>query len=302
MLSILIPAYNCDCSAFVRALAAQADALGVPYEIIVVDDASTDRTALAANRTINELPHARLVELPQNGGLARARNFLASQAKYDNLLLLDSDLMPCDDRFVARYAEAADGTSVVCGTIRFRLPASGNPRANLRYVYACAREERTAAQRNLTPYGSFAAFNCMIPRAVFERVRFCREMTTYGYEDTLYGRELQEAGVPVRYIDNPVYHDITDSSETFLRKTETALANAVRYREQLRGCVRILALQERVKRMGLQPLVRGLFALCEKPLRRNLLGVRPRMLCFDLYKLGYICRLDRASRYTLPPR
>ena len=42
MLSILIPTYNFDCSVFVQALSNQAEALHVPYEIIVCDDGSTD--------------------------------------------------------------------------------------------------------------------------------------------------------------------------------------------------------------------------------------------------------------------
>lgn len=293
MLSILIPVHNCRCTDFVAALSAQADALSVPCEIIVGDDASDDAAARAANRAINRLPHARLIERSENRGRAYMRNFLAEQARYDHLLWLDSDLMPADDRFLARYVEAADGRSVVCGTIVFRPPAGIDPRSSLRYVYARAREEHTAQERARAPYASFAAFSCMAPRAVFEQVRFCDEITTYGHEDTLFGKELQAAGVPVRYIDNPVVHPVADTNAGYLRKTESTLVNALRYRDRLRGCVRILGVQERLRRLGLQPLVRLLFALFRRPLRRNLLGSRPRLRLLDLYKLGFICTLDR---------
>ena len=293
MLSILIPVHNCDCTAFVAALSAQADALSAPCEIIVADDASDDAAARAANRAINRLPHARLIELPENRGQAYVRNFLAEQARYDHLLWLDSDLMPADDRFLARYIEAADGRSVVCGTQKFRLPAGIDPRASLRYIYARAREERTPQECARTPYKSFLTLSCMAPRTVFEQVRFCDEIATYGHEDTLFGKELQAAGVPVRYIDNPVWHDNMDTNAAFLRKTESTLVNALRYRDRLRGCVHILDVQERLRRLGLQPLVRLLFALFRRPLRRNLLGSRPRLRLLDLYKLGFICTLDR---------
>ena len=293
MLSILIPVHNCRCTDFVAALSAQADALSVPCEIIVADDASDDAAARTANRAINRLPHARLIELPVNRGQAYVRNFLAEQARYDHLLWLDSDLMPCDDRFLARYVAAADGHSVVCGTQKFRLPAGIDPRASLRYIYARAREERTPQECARTPYKSFLTFSCMVPRAVFERIRFCDEIATYGHEDTLFGKELQAAGVPVRYIDNPVWHDNMDTNAGYLRKTESTIVNALRYRDRLRGCVRILDVQERLRRLGLQPLVRLLFALFRRPLRRNLLGCRPRLRLLDLYKLGFICTLDR---------
>ena len=47
MISLIIPAYNEEAllAGTVRALRASGDAAGVPYEIIVVDDGSTDRTA-----------------------------------------------------------------------------------------------------------------------------------------------------------------------------------------------------------------------------------------------------------------
>ena len=61
MLSILIPTYRLDCSAFVRELATQADALGIDYEILVIDDGSPDAESKAGNRIINSCPPCRFV-------------------------------------------------------------------------------------------------------------------------------------------------------------------------------------------------------------------------------------------------
>lgn len=294
MLSILIPTYNFDCSAFVQVLATQAESLHIPYEIIVCDDGSPQEESKARNRVINGWPHCRFVELARNGGLARNRNHLVSLAQYDYFLFLDSDLMPCDDRFVARYVQEARPDTVLGGTIRFRVPGCSEAEAgsNLRYVYARAREERTAEERNRCPYAHFSGFSCLIPRGVFERIRFCDDLTSYGHEDTLFGKELETAGIAMRYIDNPVFHDITDSSETFLKKTETGLRNALLHRQLMEGHVRILDIQQRLKHAGLQPAVRLFFALFGKAWRRNLLGRHPRLRLFDLYKLGYLARLD----------
>ena len=298
MLSILIPTYNFDCSVFVQALSNQAEALHVPYEIIVCDDGSTDETSKIGNRTVNACPNCRFIELPENRGLAHNRNYLASQALYEYFLFLDSDLMPCDSHFIERYINAAQPHSVIGGTIKFRVPGKtgAEEKANLRYVYALAREEHSAAERNRNPYAHFSGFSCLIPRSVFERIHFHEELTSYGHEDTLYGKDLQAKGIAMRYIDNPVFHDIFDSSETFLEKTETGLLNACRYPNLMKGHVRILDIQQRCKRAGLQPLIRFLFAIFEKPLRRNLLGKRPKLRAFDLYKLGYICRLDHRMK------
>ena len=147
MLSILIPTYNFDCSVFVQALSNQAEALHVPYEIIVCDDGSTDETSKIGNRTINACPNCRFIELPENRGLAHNRNYLASQALYEYFLFLDSDLMPCDSHFIERYINAAQPHSVIGGTIKFRVPGKtgAEEKANLRYVYALAREEHSAS-------------------------------------------------------------------------------------------------------------------------------------------------------------
>ncbi len=304
MLSILIPTYRFDCSPLVRELSRQAEALRIPYEILVCDDGSPDNEEKEGNRRINDLPHCRFIELPENRGAAHNRNFLAAQAQYDYFLFLDSDLMPCDGCFVKRYVQAAVPDTVIGGTIRFRVPdlSEQAAKANLRYVYALAREERPLSVRNKNPYAHFSAFSCLIPRAIFNRICFCEELTSYGHEDTLYGKELQAAGIAVRYIDNPVFHDIVDSSELFLQKTETSLHNAWCHHSLMGEYVRILNVQQRVKRMGLQGMVRSVFALFEKRLRRHLLGAHPRLWLFDFYKLGYLCRLDHTLSQKSTPK
>ena len=57
MLSILIPTYQYDCSRLVNDLHLQAQQLGVPYEIIVADDASPDATYRESHSTFAHLPH-----------------------------------------------------------------------------------------------------------------------------------------------------------------------------------------------------------------------------------------------------
>ena len=55
MLSILIPTYNYHVYPLVTELKSQADALGIAYEILVQDDAST--SFLEENTEINLLQH-----------------------------------------------------------------------------------------------------------------------------------------------------------------------------------------------------------------------------------------------------
>jgi len=65
-----------------------------PYEVIVVDNASTDGSAAAVAAAI---PEARVVRLARNVGFGRAVNVGAAQARGDWLMLLNPDTEPVGD-------------------------------------------------------------------------------------------------------------------------------------------------------------------------------------------------------------
>lgn len=90
MISFIIPAHNEEAliGATLRALRAAVEAaLGSrePYEIIVVDDASTDRTAAIAADLGAEVVHAQVRQI------AAARNDGARRARGDRLVFVDAD-------------------------------------------------------------------------------------------------------------------------------------------------------------------------------------------------------------------
>jgi glycosyltransferase involved in cell wall biosynthesis len=71
-ISIVVPAYNEEAAiaADLRALEQAFDSAGADYEIVVVDDGSTDRTA----EMVAGFPRVRLVRHPENRGSGAARN------------------------------------------------------------------------------------------------------------------------------------------------------------------------------------------------------------------------------------
>jgi glycosyltransferase involved in cell wall biosynthesis len=87
MLSFVIPAYNEEKTlpATLESIHAAARALGVEYEIVVANDASTDATAALA-----EQGGARVVDV-QNRQIAKTRNAGARAARGDRLLFVDAD-------------------------------------------------------------------------------------------------------------------------------------------------------------------------------------------------------------------
>jgi len=120
VISFIIPAYNEELllGSTLRSLHEAGQALGEPYEVIVVDDASTDRTAAVAKEH-----GARVVEVAHRQ-IAATRNSGAREAKGNFLIFVDADTLV--DVPVVRAALQALRDGAVGGgcDIRFdgRLP------------------------------------------------------------------------------------------------------------------------------------------------------------------------------------
>ena len=90
LISFVIPAYNEEVmvGATVRALRASASAVGDPYEVLVVDDASDDRTAevaSAAGATVLRV-NLRQISAVRNAGARAARGHLLVFVDADTLV------------------------------------------------------------------------------------------------------------------------------------------------------------------------------------------------------------------------
>lgn len=89
-LSIIIPAYNCadDILRMIDSIRAQDYS---DYELIIVDDHSTDDTAKVLSRLSRSDRHIVAINQPANGGASVARNTGMSRAKGKYLMFLDAD-------------------------------------------------------------------------------------------------------------------------------------------------------------------------------------------------------------------
>ena len=106
--SIIVPAHNCeryigDC---IRSVLAQTvDG----WELLVIDDASADRTADIAEEYAKRDPRIRVVRLESNRGAAEARNVGVRLAKYDWIALLDADDVWLPEKLECGKEAVADG-------------------------------------------------------------------------------------------------------------------------------------------------------------------------------------------------
>ncbi len=93
-LSIVIPAYQEEqgLQAALLHIAKVADALGTPYEMLVVDDGSSDRTWDVLSSLASRLPQLRALRLSRNFGKEYALCAGLEAASGDAVLILDADL------------------------------------------------------------------------------------------------------------------------------------------------------------------------------------------------------------------
>jgi glycosyltransferase involved in cell wall biosynthesis len=123
VISVVIPARN-QATRVARQLdALEAQTYAGVWEVIVVDNGSTDETAARALAYSSRLPGLRVVDASTRRGVNHARNVGASVARGDFLLFCDADDV-VTPTWVERMAEAAETCDAVGGGLEKVVPAT----------------------------------------------------------------------------------------------------------------------------------------------------------------------------------
>lgn len=115
MLSVVIPAYNEELRlpASLEAVLVFLEARGRSFEVLVVDDGSTDRTSERARAY--EPRGVRVITLPENRGKGAALRHGVSQSRGAQVLLTDADMStPIED--VERLEPHLERAAIVVGS------------------------------------------------------------------------------------------------------------------------------------------------------------------------------------------
>lgn len=296
MLSILIPVYNFNIVFLVAELHRQAVRASIAYEIIVLDDCSSELLR-DQNKDVSKLSHVRFYELDKNIGRARIRNRLAEMAVYANLLFMDCDSEVPSERYIEDYLPFCDRGLVVCGGRMYKPDPPEEHEFLLRWLYGMRREQISDVVRNKNPYRCFMTNNFLIPRDTLHQIQFDESILQYGHEDTLFGLELRKKGIPVKHIQNPLVHIGLELSREFLRKTSEGIENLLMLiqcgkilRNDIKD-IRILRAYEIIRKYRLEGLYRFVYSFISSTVMRNLLSSNPGILAFDLYKLSIFSNL-----------
>lgn len=287
MLSILIPTKDYNCRILIEELSRQGERLNVPYEILLGEDGSSYES-VEQNRPLEQLPKCRIIEYRENQGRARIRNRLAEEARYENLIFIDSDAIVEKKDFLECYLAAMRSNDIVCGGL-YHPVIIPSPDCTLRYKYEKnADKKRLAAVRERNPYYDFSTFNFAIKRTLFLSIRFDENIKEYGYEDTLFGHQIKALGHVIKHIDNPLLHTGLESNRLYLRKVEQSLKTLYSIREDI-DTTPLLVAYRRLRKFRMVSLCAWMWRATNMVLYDNLMGETPSLFLFKLYKLGFYC-------------
>lgn len=298
MLSVLIPVHNFDVTQLVNELHKQAKKEKIVFEIILIDDCS-EGYIKSINSELANLENVFYYEESVNIGRSKIRNKLAQQASYEHLVFMDCDSKVTSHEFIKNYVNLIGKHEVVCGGRVYGNKDDIKEVEKLHWLYGVKREQWSAKLRNRTPNKSFQTNNFLVTKQTLLNVRFNEKLVGYGHEDTLFGYELFVRQVKIHHIDNPLEHIGLETGEDFLRKTREGIANLKRIIEMNRGFkgiandVKILNIYKKLKFIGLNRALEVFYRKYGHALKRNLLGEKPKLLFFDLYKIGYLCEISR---------
>jgi glycosyltransferase involved in cell wall biosynthesis len=191
--SVVIPTYNRlpILEKCLKALEQQTLAVDSPvtgYEVVVVDDGSTDGTIDWLQQNSATLPHVRLLTQAHQGPAA-ARNLGVEKAEGDTIIFIDSDLVVTDSFLQSHGDKLIEGQQAL-GSDRLFIYGAVINTGNF--------EEPTAEPYKVTDFSNayFATGNVSIARHwLIEAGLFDLGFHLYGWEDLELGVRLKNLGL-----------------------------------------------------------------------------------------------------------
>lgn len=170
-ISIIIPAYNEETYIYESVKSALQQQSTKDFEVLVCDDASSDRTGQILSELCRENETLRLLQNHSNRGIIKTVNRLTEAAEGDFLLRVDADSILLPGTLQAMYDEFKNGSDLVFGRVKVK---------NTHHLHPT-----TAAISKVRGRGTWYGGACIgVDRAKFTQ--------TGGFKDNMLGAEVQE--------------------------------------------------------------------------------------------------------------
>ena len=196
-ISVVIPVHNAETTLGEQLEALRGQAFDGEWEVVVVDNRSTDGSAELA-RSYESLLPLRVHEARARSSAAYARNVGVSASSGDLIVFLDADDV-ADPGLLAAYARA-DGFDVMGGHLDDTL-LNDPVTASWRYSFTAG-----GLPIALGRFPFFVGANCAVRRRVFERIGVFDETLAFVGEEVDFSIRAGLAGIEVGWVPEAIVH------------------------------------------------------------------------------------------------
>jgi glycosyltransferase involved in cell wall biosynthesis len=219
--SIVIPTYNRlpMLLRVLEALDAQRDAPS--FEVIVIDDGSSDATreVLTEKQSAQPFAYALAFRTQSNGGPGRARNHGVSLARGQFIVFIGDDTVP-EPRFLAEHARVHRETGddrLIAALGYTGWPREDRVTAFMEYIndYGLQFGYKLIEDGQIVPFNFFYTSNLSLDRELLTEHPFDTTFPSAAWEDIELAYRLDRFGLKIRYNASAVtrhYHPMTVDS------------------------------------------------------------------------------------------
>jgi glycosyltransferase involved in cell wall biosynthesis len=184
------------------------------FEVIIVDDGSTDGTPDVAEKTLRDFPYAQVIRVG-HGGPARARNLGAQAAQGDLLLFTDADCEPVPE-WIECFARAFTDSSISGAKGAYATRQRSLVARFVQQEY----EERYDYTRRRAAIDFIDTYSAAYRRTVFaDNGGFDASFSTASVEDQEFSFRLAERGHRLAFVPEArVYHRHNATLASYYRR------------------------------------------------------------------------------------
>lgn len=198
-LSVIIPCYNAAATLGDQLHALAQQNFAHPWEVIVVDNGSSDSSAAVAGSFKERLPQLRLIQAAERRGAAYARNQGARLARFEGLAFCDAD-----DEVGPGYLQSMSEALSRHAFVACRLEFTKLNQSWISHGHTFPQSNQTD-RGLLGPYTSAGGGSLGVRKSAHDSIGgFDDELTAL--EDTDYCVRLQRAGFTLHFAAAPFVH------------------------------------------------------------------------------------------------